>query len=72
MTIKTQNQKNIIKIINKLYSKGHVIKIYTARYMGRNNDDRNLVNKQGYKKTFNQLKKWGLKFHFLYFWKTII
>ena len=62
-------KKKIIKIINRLYIKGHMIKIYTARYMGRNNDKRNLAQKQGYKKTYNQLKKWGLKFHYLYFGK---
>ena len=58
--------KNAIEMINKLYEKGHIIKINTARYMGRNKDDIKKSNKQGYKKTFNQLKKWGLKFHKLF------
>tara|TARA_B100001063_G_scaffold208380_1_gene204777 strand:- start:185 stop:496 length:312 start_codon:yes stop_codon:yes gene_type:complete len=48
-----------IKIINELYENGHIIKINTARYMGRNNDN----IKQGFKKTHKQLKSWGLKFH---------
>ncbi len=60
---------DIIKTINKLHSKGHIIKIYSARYMGRNKDNSKLANKQGYKKTFTQLKNWGLKFHFLYLGK---
>ena len=55
--------KNAIKMINKLYEKGHVIKINTARYMGRNNENLNTTYKVGYKKTFKQLHKWKLKFH---------
>ena len=61
--------KKSINKINSLYNQGHIIKVSTARYMGRNNDKRNLAQKQGYKKTYNQLKKWGLKFHYLYFGK---
>ena len=53
-------------MINQLYEKGHVIKINTARYMGRNKDDFKKTYKQGYKQTYNQLKKWGLKFHKLF------
>ena len=56
-------KKKIINKINKLYKNGHTIKIYTARYMGRNKDNVYKANKQGYKKTYNQLIKWGLKFH---------
>jgi len=53
----------VIKIINKLYDKGHFILIYTARYMGRNNDSVSLAKKEGYKLTKYQLKKWGLKYN---------
>ena len=56
-------KKKIINKINKLYSNGHIIKIYSARYMGRNKDNIYKANKQGYKKTYNQLINWGLKFH---------
>lgn len=59
----------VIKLINELYDNGHTIKILTARYMGRNNDNIRLANKQGYKKTFKQLKKWNLKFHKLFITK---
>ena len=31
--------KDVVKIINKLYDNGHIIKIFTARFMGRNNDN---------------------------------
>ena len=56
-------KKEIIKLINRLYDKGHTIKIFTSRYMGRNKDSVHKAKLQGYKKTFNQLKKWDLQFH---------
>ena len=56
-------KKTVIKVINKLYEKGHYIKIFTARYMGRNNENLKITYKVGYKKTLKQLKKWKLKFH---------
>jgi len=61
--LNSKPKKEVIKLINNLYDKGHIIKINTARYMGRNNDNIKLAKKQGFKKTFNQLKIWGLKFH---------
>ena len=63
---KSKPNIKVIKLINELYNKGHTIKIFTARYMGRNNDNIDLANKQGYNKTFKQLKKWNLKFHKLF------
>ena len=42
--------------INLLYNAGHTIKIFTARYMGRNGDNISKSNKLGYKKTILQLK----------------
>lgn len=59
----------VIKVINKLYDQGHYIIIFTARYMGRNKENILLAKKQGYKFTFTQLKKWGLKFNKLIFGK---
>jgi len=50
-------------MINILYESGYEIKIFTARYMGRNFDNFKKAHKVGYQKTFNQLKKWNLKFH---------
>tara|TARA_B100001093_G_C26830021_1_gene1015711 strand:+ start:261 stop:617 length:357 start_codon:yes stop_codon:yes gene_type:complete len=55
--------KKVIKIINTLYENDHYIKIFTARYMGRNNENFNKVNKKFYTKTKKILKKWGLKFN---------
>lgn len=54
-------KKDVIKIINQLYEKNFIL-IYTARFMGRNNENSKLANQKGYKFTLNQLKKWGLKF----------
>ena len=56
-------KKTVIKLINSLYEDGHIIKINTARYMGRNKDNIKKSNKQGFKKTIKQLSSWGLKFH---------
>ena len=61
--IKAKPKKNVIKTINKLYENGNYIKIFTARYMGRNNENQKKAYKSGFKKTYNQLKKWNLKFH---------
>ena len=36
--------------------------IYTARFMGRNNDNAKKAKKQGYKFTKKQLDSWGLKY----------
>ena len=46
-------QKNMIKLINKLKNNGHVIKIFTSRYMGRNNENSKLVNKKYYNSVKN-------------------
>ncbi len=61
--------KKAIKKINQLYKKGHIIKLFTGRYMGRNNDNVTKAKKQGYKMTMKQLKKWNIKYHKLIFGK---
>lgn len=58
-----------INCINDLYNQGHIIKIYTARFMGRTNDNSRLATKKAKKITLNQLKKWKVKFHKIYFGK---
>ena len=58
-----------IKYINNLYDKGHVIKIFTARYMDRTNDNVLKAKKFAKKITLNQLKKWNVKYHKIYFGK---
>jgi len=62
-------KKNNIKKINELYSKGHYIKIFTARFMGRNKDNYKLAKKNAKKITEKQLKEWKVKYHALYFGK---
>ena len=62
--------KKSINLINDLFENGHIIKIFTARYMSRYKDNVKLVNKAGYKSTNKQLKKWGLKYHKLIMGKT--
>ena len=60
---------NSIKKINELYEKGFFIKIFTSRFMGRNNENVLKAKKQGFKMTSKQLKKWKLKYHKLLFGK---
>ena len=55
-------KKSIMKI-NKLYEKGYIIKVFTARFMSRNNENIDDVYKMGYEFTKSQIDKWGLKYH---------
>jgi len=55
--------KSNIKKINTLYDNGNYILVYTARFMGRSNNDPVKAKKKGYSLTQKQLNKWGLKFH---------
>ena len=62
---KSKPKKKAIKIINLLFDEGYIIKIYTARYMGRSNDK--LHNKKKiYLKISKQLKRFGIKYHKLF------
>ena len=61
--------KKNVSLVNKLFDNGYYIKIFTARYMGRNNDDPKKAKKQGYFFTKNQLKKWKIRYHKLIFGK---
>ena len=59
---KSKPIQNAINTINKLYENGHIIKIFTARYMGRNKDY--IKNKRKiYLKIKNQIDSWGLKYN---------
>jgi|TARA_B110000858_G_C17800341_1_gene474883 CMP-N,N'-diacetyllegionaminic acid synthase len=62
---------DVIHKINSLYDKGNKILIFTARYMGRNNGNKDLAIQQGYKSTEIQLRQWDLKYHELIFGKPI-
>ena len=55
--------KKNIQVINKLFSDGYYIKIFTSRYMGRSKENISKAKKRGYKFTHNQLVKWNLKFN---------
>ena len=48
--------KKAINLINNLYVKGHYIKIFTARYMGRNNENQKKARLQGFNLTSKQLE----------------
>ena len=61
--------KKSIKKINNLFKQGYIIKLFTGRYMGRNNENRLKAKRQGYKMTVKQLKKWNLNYHKLFFGK---
>ena len=66
---KLKPYKKAIRIINKLYNEGNKIIFYTARFMGRNNNNVIESYKQGYDFTLKQLEGWGFKFHELYMGK---
>lgn len=68
---KSKPLKSRIKTLNNLYNNGHIIKIFTARYMGKYDGNINIIKKKYYKKTRKQLKKWGIKFHELIMGKPI-
>ena len=67
-TISKPIKKNI-NLVNKLFNNGYFIKIFTARYMGRNNDNIKKASKQGFHLTKLQLKKWKINYHKLIFGK---
>ena len=60
---KSKPNYRIIKLINKLSNDGHLIKIFTSRYMGRNNENAYLVKKKYYKVVEQDLVIWGVKFN---------
>ena len=61
--------KKNIKFIMLLFRKGFVIKIFTSRYMGRNNENVIKAKMDGYKFTLRQLKSWKVPFDSLIFGK---
>ena len=66
---KSKPIKKNINLVNKLFEKGYYIKIFTARFMGRNNNSIIKAKKQGYSFTMTQLIKWQVNFHELIFGK---
>lgn len=62
-------KKKNISVINLLYKNGYYIKIYTARFMGRTNDNSIAAKKLASDITLKQLKNWKVKYHKVYFGK---
>ena len=58
----TKLSNNNREKINNLHKKGHYIIIFTARFMGRTNNDYKKANEIGYDFTLSQLNQWGVKF----------
>ena len=52
-----------IKKVNNLYDEGNTIIYYSARGMGRNNNDGTRAWPEFYLFTVKQLKEWGAKYH---------
>ncbi len=65
---KSRPNTKIIKIINTLYKKNIII-LHTARYMGRSKDNQKQATKRAKIITLNQLKKWNVKYHKIFFAK---
>lgn len=61
--------KKNIKVINEAYNNGFKITLYTARYMGKCKGNLTQVKKKIKPLTLKQLKKWGVKYHKIYFGK---
>lgn len=61
-------KKNINKI-NTLFDSGFYIKLFTARFMGRSNENVKLATKRASTLTIKQLKSWGVKYHKVIFGK---
>ena len=49
--------------INKLHEKSNYIIIFTARFMGRNNNNIDKAYEQGYEFTKSQLLEWNVKYN---------
>jgi len=54
-----------IKTVNQLYDDGHIIIYFTARGMGRHNNNAKKAIAQFYDMTEKQLVSWGAKYHTL-------
>ena len=66
---KSKPIKTNIKFVNDLFDKGFIIKIFTARYMGRSNENTKIAKQKASNLTIKQLKKWGVKYNSLIFGK---
>ena len=60
--------KKVIKIINNLFKKNYII-LYTARFMGRTNNNKKKAELLCKKMTLTQLKQWKVNYNKIYFGK---
>ena len=58
-----------IKFVNQLFDEGHYVILHTARGMGRSQNDVEEATKEWKEFTENQILKWGLNYHQIYFGK---
>jgi hypothetical protein len=58
-----------IKLVNNLYSDGHQIIFYTARGMGRSNNNFEIANSKWKVFTESQLNEWGVQYNMLFMGK---
>ena len=56
-------KRDRIALLNNLYDQGNTIVYFTARGMGRHNDDASLATADFGYITELQLKEWGCKYH---------
>ena len=56
---KSKKIQKTINLINDLFENIYYIKIFTARFMGRNNENISKAKKQVYEFTQKKLKKWS-------------
>ena len=68
---KSKPIKKNINLVNNLYDNGYIIKIFTARFMGRSNENLTKAKQRGFEMTKKQLKSWNLKYHKLIFGKPV-
>ncbi len=55
--------RDAVQLVNRLCERGHRIIIYTARFMGRNDQNAAAAYEEGYELTRRQLQQWGVKYH---------
>ena len=58
-----------IEKVNLLYAQGNQILFYTARGMGRSENQAEVARAQWYELTIKQLQEWGVNFHELHLGK---
>ena len=58
-----------VNIVNRLYREGHQIILFTARGMGSSGNNDKKARKKWKNLTENQLREWGVKYHYLFLGK---